>query len=36
MPAIDRLAVRGAAPGEPGDSVVAEWRYYCRLTGEST
>src|ERR1051326_4431547 len=35
MPAIERLAVRGAAPGEPGDSVAAEWRYYCRLTGES-
>ena len=36
MPAIERLAVRGAAPGEPGDSVTAEWRYYCRLTGENT
>ena len=35
-PAIERLAVKGAAPGEPGDSVVAEWRYYCRLTGESS
>jgi L-fuculose-phosphate aldolase len=35
QPAIERLAVKGSAPGEPGDSVVAEWRYYCRLTGES-
>ncbi len=33
-PAIKRLAEKGAVPGEPGDSVVAEWRYYCRVTGE--
>jgi L-fuculose-phosphate aldolase len=36
LPAIERLAVKGAAPGEPGESVLAEWRYYCRLTGESS
>jgi L-fuculose-phosphate aldolase len=33
-PAIKRLGERGPRPGEPGDSVVAEWRFYCRLTGE--
>jgi ribulose-5-phosphate 4-epimerase/fuculose-1-phosphate aldolase len=33
-PVMKRLTARGAAPGEPGDSVVTEWRYYCRLTGE--
>jgi L-fuculose-phosphate aldolase len=33
-PAIERLAVRGPRPGEPGETVVTEWRYYCRLTGE--
>ena len=33
-PAIERLAAPGRAPGEPGESVIAEWRYYCRLTGE--
>jgi ribulose-5-phosphate 4-epimerase/fuculose-1-phosphate aldolase len=33
-PAMKRLAARGTVPGEPGDSVVTEWRYYCRLTGE--
>lgn len=33
-PAMQRLAERGPRPGEPGDSVVTEWRYYCRLTGE--
>lgn len=33
-PAIERLAVRGPRPGEPGATVVTEWRYYCRLTGE--
>lgn len=35
QPAIKRLAENGAAPGEPGPSIAAEWRYYCRLTGES-
>ena len=35
-PAMERLTLRGARPGEPGDSVVTEWRYYCRLTGEDT
>jgi ribulose-5-phosphate 4-epimerase/fuculose-1-phosphate aldolase len=35
QPAIERLALKGSAPGVPGDSVVAEWRYYCRLTGEA-
>jgi L-fuculose-phosphate aldolase len=34
-PAMKRLTLRGSKPGEPGDSVVTEWRYYCRLTGES-
>ena len=34
QPAIKRLAVPGPHPGEPGESVVAEWRYYCRLTDE--
>jgi hypothetical protein len=33
-PAIERLGVRGPRPGEPGETVVTEWRYYCRLTGE--
>src|SRR6185295_4066072 len=33
--AMKRLTARGPKPGEPGDSVVTEWRYYCRLTGES-
>ena len=33
-PAMKRLTARGATPGEPGDSVATEWRYYCRLTGE--
>ena len=33
-PAMKRLVARGAPPGEPGKSVVTEWRYYCRLTGE--
>jgi ribulose-5-phosphate 4-epimerase/fuculose-1-phosphate aldolase len=33
--AIERLAAKDAAPGEPGESVNAEWRYYCRLTGET-
>ncbi|HEY4265292.1 MAG TPA: class II aldolase/adducin family protein [Micropepsaceae bacterium] len=33
-PAMKRLMKRGPRPGEPGDSVVTEWRYYCRLTGE--
>ena len=32
--AIKRLAEPGPEPGEPGDPVVTEWRYYCRLTGE--
>jgi L-fuculose-phosphate aldolase len=32
-PAMKRLAAKGP-PGEPGDSVATEWRYYCRLTGE--
>lgn len=34
-PAIQRLSARGSSPGEPGDSVVTEWRYYCRLTNET-
>jgi L-fuculose-phosphate aldolase len=34
VPAMKRLTARGAVPGEPGDPVVTEWRYYCRLTGE--
>jgi L-fuculose-phosphate aldolase len=34
-PAMKRLIARGPKSGEPGDSVVTEWRYYCRLTGES-
>ena len=34
-PAMKRLTERGARPGEPGDSVATEWRYYCRLTGEA-
>lgn len=34
-PAMERLTVRGARPGEPSDPVVTEWRYYCRLTGET-
>lgn len=33
-PAIQRLTARGPHPGEPGDSVSTEWRYYCRLTDE--
>jgi L-fuculose-phosphate aldolase len=33
-PAIKRLSTKGAEPGEPGDSIATEWRYYCRLTGE--
>ena len=33
-PAMKRLTARGPRPGEPGDSVVTEWRYYCRLTDE--
>ena len=33
-PAIERLGVPGPAPGQPNESVVAGWRYYCRLTGE--
>jgi ribulose-5-phosphate 4-epimerase/fuculose-1-phosphate aldolase len=33
-PAIKRLGERGAEPGVPGDSIAAEWRFYCRLTGE--
>jgi L-fuculose-phosphate aldolase len=35
QPAIQRLAAKDAPPGEPGESVIAEWRYYCRLTSES-
>src|SRR4051812_17157992 len=35
QPAIKRLAAKDTAPGEPGESVIAEWRYYCRLTGET-
>jgi ribulose-5-phosphate 4-epimerase/fuculose-1-phosphate aldolase len=34
QPAMKRLTAPGSKPGEPGDSVVTEWRYYCRLTGE--
>lgn len=34
-PAMKRLTAPGASPGEPGESVAAEWRYYCRLTGEA-
>ena len=34
MPAMKRLTVPGPQPGEPNESVVAEWRYYCRLTDE--
>jgi ribulose-5-phosphate 4-epimerase/fuculose-1-phosphate aldolase len=34
-PAMKRLATPGPRPGEPGDSVLAEWRYFCRLTGET-
>jgi L-fuculose-phosphate aldolase len=34
-PAMKRLAAPGAEAGEPGESVAAEWRYYCRLTGEA-
>jgi ribulose-5-phosphate 4-epimerase/fuculose-1-phosphate aldolase len=34
-PAMKRLAERGSRPGEPGDSIATEWRYYCRLTGET-
>lgn len=33
-PAMKRLAARGSAPGELGDSIATEWRFYCRLTGE--
>ena len=33
-PAMKRLTARGEKPGEPGESVTAEWRFYCRLTGE--
>ena len=36
QPAIKRLAAKDTPPGEPGESIAAEWRYYCRLTGEST
>jgi L-fuculose-phosphate aldolase len=35
-PAMKRLTARGAFPGEPGDPVITEWRYYCRLTGEDS
>jgi L-fuculose-phosphate aldolase len=35
-PAMKRLAARGSRPGEPGDSIATEWRYYCRVTGEET
>jgi len=34
-PAMKRLAEYGSRPGEPGDAVATEWRYYCRLTGEA-
>jgi L-fuculose-phosphate aldolase len=34
-PAMKRLTGRGPSAGEPGDAVVTEWRYYCRLTEES-
>ena len=34
-PAMKRLTAPGPHPGEPGDSFATEWRYYCRLTGES-
>jgi L-fuculose-phosphate aldolase len=34
-PAMKRLTAPGEKSGEPGESVIAEWRYYCRLTGES-
>jgi L-fuculose-phosphate aldolase len=34
-PAMKRLTERGPRPGEPGDAVATEWRYYCRLTGEA-
>jgi ribulose-5-phosphate 4-epimerase/fuculose-1-phosphate aldolase len=33
-PAMKRLTRQGPRPGEPGDSVITEWRYYCRLTEE--
>jgi ribulose-5-phosphate 4-epimerase/fuculose-1-phosphate aldolase len=33
-PAIRRFAEDGR-PGEPSQSIATEWRYYCRLTGES-
>lgn len=34
-PAMMRLAAPGPRAGQPGDSVITEWRYYCRLTGEA-
>jgi len=34
-PAMKRLTARGKQPGEPGESNTTEWRFYCRLTGES-
>lgn len=33
-PAMKRLTARSEKPGEPSESVTAEWRFYCRLTGE--
>ena len=33
-PAIRRYSA-GGQPGEPSDSIATEWRYYCRLTGET-
>ena len=33
-PAMKRLSASGPRPGEPGESVATEWRYYCRLAGE--
>jgi len=33
-PAIDRLSLRSARPGEPGAATETEWRYYCRLAEE--
>ncbi len=35
-PAMKRLTARGPQPGEPGDPIVTEWRFYCRLTGEDS
>ena len=33
-PAIDRLSLPSAKPGEPGAATETEWRYYCRLADE--